>query len=48
MFEADEVTKADGSPYTVFTPYARRWRAKLAERTEHFSDKEGRQQTVSY
>jgi deoxyribodipyrimidine photo-lyase len=29
IFEKDEVTKDDGSPYTVFTPYSRKWRAKL-------------------
>ncbi|RRR75397.1 MAG: deoxyribodipyrimidine photo-lyase [Candidatus Viridilinea halotolerans] len=26
----DEVLKPDGTPYTVFTPYARRWRERLA------------------
>ncbi len=31
IFERDEVVKDDGSPYTVFTPYAKRWRARLAE-----------------
>ncbi len=34
IFEKDEVLKDDGKPYTVFTPYSRKWRAKLAERTE--------------
>ncbi len=32
VFEKDEVLKEDGKPYTVFTPYSRKWRAKLAER----------------
>lgn len=27
IFERDEVLKDDGKPYTVFTPYARKWRA---------------------
>ncbi len=27
IFERSEVMKDDGSPYTVFTPYARKWRA---------------------
>jgi deoxyribodipyrimidine photo-lyase len=26
VFERDEVMKGDGTPYTVFTPYSRRWR----------------------
>ena len=25
IFEKDEVVKSDGKPYTVFTPYSRRW-----------------------
>jgi deoxyribodipyrimidine photo-lyase len=29
IFEKDEIVKDDGSPYTVYTPYSRRWRAKL-------------------
>lgn len=31
VFDRDEVMKDDGNPYTVFTPYSRRWRARLAE-----------------
>ena len=27
LFEKSEVTKEDGKPYTVFTPYSRRWKA---------------------
>lgn len=34
IFEYDEVTKDDGLPYTVFTPYKRKWIAKLASRME--------------
>ncbi|MGL6072299.1 cryptochrome/photolyase family protein [Craterilacuibacter sp.] len=30
IFEQDEVLSAAGKPYTVFTPYARAWRARLA------------------
>lgn len=30
IFEKDEVTKDDGKPYTVFTPYSRKWKAKLS------------------
>jgi len=29
IFEKDEVVKEDGKPYTVFTPYSRKWKAKL-------------------
>lgn len=29
VFHKDEVVKADGKPYTVFTPYSRTWRSKL-------------------
>ncbi len=29
IFEKDEVMKDDGTPYTVFTPYSRKWKAKL-------------------
>ena len=29
VFEKDEIVKDDGSPYTVFTPYSRKWREKL-------------------
>jgi deoxyribodipyrimidine photo-lyase len=29
IFEKSEVTKDDGLPYTVFTPYSKKWRAKL-------------------
>ncbi|MGG9971755.1 cryptochrome/photolyase family protein [Ferruginibacter sp. SUN002] len=31
IFEKDEVLKDDGSPYTVFTPYSKKWKAKLKE-----------------
>jgi deoxyribodipyrimidine photo-lyase len=29
IFEKDEVCKDDGKPYTVFTPYSRKWKARL-------------------
>ena len=35
IFEKDEVLKADGTPYTVFTPYSRKWKAKLDSRIEN-------------
>lgn len=30
IFEKDEVVKKDGTPYVVFTPYANKWKEKLA------------------
>ena len=32
VFEKDEVLKEDGTPYKVFTPYSRKWEAKLETR----------------
>lgn len=29
IFEKNEVTKDDGKPYTVFTPYSKKWKLKL-------------------
>jgi deoxyribodipyrimidine photo-lyase len=29
IFEKSEITKDDGKPYTVFTPYMRKWKSKL-------------------
>jgi deoxyribodipyrimidine photo-lyase len=29
IFEKSEVVKDDGSPYTIFTPYSRKWKARL-------------------
>ena len=31
IFEKSEVTKDDGKPYTVFTPYMKRWKAMLTD-----------------
>lgn len=31
IFEKDEVVKDDGKPYTVFTPYSRKWKAVLQD-----------------
>jgi deoxyribodipyrimidine photo-lyase len=31
IFEQAEVTKDDGLPYTVYTPYSRKWKAKLTD-----------------
>lgn len=29
IFEKDEVVKDDGKPYTVFTPYSRKWKSRI-------------------
>jgi len=34
VFEGTEVTKDDGLPYTVFTPYKRKWLAKLESKAK--------------
>ncbi len=31
IFEKNEVIKDDGTPYTIFTPYSRKWKATLLE-----------------
>ena len=33
MFEKDEVVKKDGTPYTVYTPYSRKWKEALPSGT---------------
>lgn len=40
IFEANEVLKKDGTPYTVFSPYAKKWRAKLE--TKIVTDENGK------
>ncbi len=37
VFEKSEVMKADGLPYTIFTPYSRVWKQKFSEKPlQHF------------
>ncbi len=37
LFEENEVLKDDGTAYTVFTPYSRKWKAALADaKLQHF------------
>lgn len=31
IFEKSEVTKDDGKPYTIFTPYCRKWKSELKD-----------------
>ncbi len=40
IFEKNEIVKDDGKPYTVFTPYSRKWKNKLlADHYKPFSNK---------
>ena len=41
IFEKDEVTKDDGKPYTIYTPYANKWRTVWSEQIpkKHPSEK---------
>lgn len=36
IFEKDEVTKGDGTPYIVFTPFSRKWKAKIGTAATSF------------
>ncbi len=38
IFEWNEVIKDDGLPYTVFTPYSKKWMAKLQEEKTNVQD----------
>lgn len=48
IFEKDEVVKDDGLPYTVFTPYSRKWRAKLDSRTSETADESKGTEKLSF
>ena len=36
IFQKDEITKADGKPYTVYTPYSKQWLLKFNEQSLEF------------
>jgi len=48
IFEKGEVLKGDGTPYTVFTPYSRKWKAKLLTRMETFTNAKGATEQLSF
>jgi deoxyribodipyrimidine photo-lyase len=48
IFEEKEVTKADGLPYTVFTPYSRKWKEKLNSRVITYIDNNNKNHQLSY
>ena len=35
IFEKDEIMKSDATPYTIFTPYSKKWKEKVTD--SHFS-----------
>ncbi|MEM6320610.1 MAG: deoxyribodipyrimidine photo-lyase, partial [Bacteroidota bacterium] len=47
IFEQTEVVKKDGAPYTVFTPYSKVWKKKLASKMVEV-EKDGETSTISY
>lgn len=47
IFEEKEVVKADGLPYTVFTPYSRKWKEKLNSKVDTYH-KDGRNYQLSF
>lgn len=48
IFEKDEVLKADGTPYTVFTPYSKRWLEKLGSRQMSVQNASGEKERASF
>ncbi len=48
IFEKLEITKDDGLPYTVFTPYSRKWRAAIEAKKSQISLPDGTQKEVSF
>jgi deoxyribodipyrimidine photo-lyase len=40
IFHHNEIVKSDGNPYTVFTPYSKAWKNKLAQNPIHHYDSE--------
>ena len=40
VFHQNEVVKADGTPYTVFTPYSKRWKERLTQQPVRFFESE--------
>jgi deoxyribodipyrimidine photo-lyase len=48
IFEEKEVVKADGDPYTVFTPYSRKWKEKLNSKMVDFDEGAGGEEKISF
>lgn len=48
IFEKNEVLKDDGSPYTVFTPYSKKWLLKLQTQQRTVPDETGQPTAQSF
>lgn len=48
IFEKDEILKNDGTPYTVFTPYSKRWLEKLETKRMTVVRDKGEAETDSF
>jgi deoxyribodipyrimidine photo-lyase len=48
IFEKGEILKADGTPYTVFTPYSRKWLEKLQTKQMKVANENGEPETNSF
>jgi len=47
IFHQDEVLTQEDRPYTVFSPYGRRWRERMNSRQEPFTTEEGEEKNLS-
>jgi deoxyribodipyrimidine photo-lyase len=48
IFEKDDVLKDDGTPYTVFTPYSKKWKLRLNSSQETAVNDEGQPEAISF
>ena len=48
IFEKNEVVKDDGLPYTVFTPYSKKWMTKLASKISTWQNPNGEIKEISF
>lgn len=53
IFEKNDIVKSDGSPYTIFTPYSKKWKERLKKiepvnvEWKHFTKYEGSSEIIS-
>lgn len=53
IFEKNDIVKSDGSPYTIFTPYSKKWKERLKKiesvsvEWKHFAKSEGSSEIIS-
>ena len=48
IFDKEEVLKDDGKPYTVFSPYSRKWMARLEKKMSLWTNANGEEKSISY